>query len=356
MKREAIMQAIQRVPSGENCQPWHYRWEGQQLFVYHDEERARHVLNTGDFSSLLSLGCVVESARLAAAQQQQEVVCEFPQAGPGQPWAVIGFRSSVTDLAFDRRLHQQIPLRYTFRGPFVRSGAITAITGQVAPLSAGLSGAGLFVVHRKDPQLIDHLVEADTLLWRKKEAIADLFRWTRFHTGEYVSKKDGMYWSDLGISRPERVALLQLSRKPSLIKLFNRLGFRWVLHQKIRRNMRSSAGFICITCTEWDRHSVITAGRLAFRSWLYLCGEGFSLQPHTLCTPLFAAKRGPLLSETEYNRTQSGAALLREHFGMENHHLPTWLFRFGIAPVRQTRPTLRRELSQLFHEPGHDIV
>ena len=65
----AIVKAASLAPSGDNCQPWCFHWDGRELVVTHDEERDRHALNRAHHGSLVSLGCVLESIRIAALHE-----------------------------------------------------------------------------------------------------------------------------------------------------------------------------------------------------------------------------------------------------------------------------------------------
>ena len=70
---ERIVQAAAQAPSGDNCQPWRFVWDGKTLTIGHDEERARHGFNRVNHASCLSLGCVLESIHIAASGEKLRV-------------------------------------------------------------------------------------------------------------------------------------------------------------------------------------------------------------------------------------------------------------------------------------------
>jgi sulfur-carrier protein adenylyltransferase/sulfurtransferase len=64
----AIVAAALSAPSGDNCQPWRFAWDGEVLAIAHDAGRGVHPINRANLASLLALGCAVEAAALAATR------------------------------------------------------------------------------------------------------------------------------------------------------------------------------------------------------------------------------------------------------------------------------------------------
>src|SRR6476660_2461505 len=92
-----IVSAAMTAPSGDNCQPWTFHWDGQSLTIRHQNDRARHVLNRHNHASLLSLGCVLELIRIAASHEKMEadVALGSLDAAQNASWAVLRFRESA---------------------------------------------------------------------------------------------------------------------------------------------------------------------------------------------------------------------------------------------------------------------
>ena len=80
--REIISRSIALIPTGDNCQPFSYRWEKDTVYINHDENIAHHKLNYHNLTSLLSLGCLLENVKLAAADHSMKIEVklndEFP--------------------------------------------------------------------------------------------------------------------------------------------------------------------------------------------------------------------------------------------------------------------------------------
>ena len=69
-----IVEAAMQAPSGDNCQPWRFEWNGHELCVSHNEEKARHAFNRANHASYISLGCVLESISIAASHENLKAV------------------------------------------------------------------------------------------------------------------------------------------------------------------------------------------------------------------------------------------------------------------------------------------
>ena len=114
-----------RAPSGDNCQPWSFTWDGTELEVVHLEQRAKHVLNPHNTASLISLGAIVESLHLAASDDGFETSCDIM---PRSQWekhaaARLSFAPSASPLmptlpGSKVSYQSQLEKRSTYRLPF----------------------------------------------------------------------------------------------------------------------------------------------------------------------------------------------------------------------------------------------
>src|SRR4029450_10147537 len=57
-----------RGPSGDNCQPWRFRWDGAVLDVIFVPERAASFYDVRNVASWISLGAVI--VKISVAQSQ----------------------------------------------------------------------------------------------------------------------------------------------------------------------------------------------------------------------------------------------------------------------------------------------
>ena len=81
-----LVAAALRAPSGDNCQPFRYRWDGAHLDVVHIPARTHHVLDSGHHASRLTLGMVAESLALAGRAVGVHAAMTLLPAVPGAAW------------------------------------------------------------------------------------------------------------------------------------------------------------------------------------------------------------------------------------------------------------------------------
>ncbi|HTD53152.1 MAG TPA: ThiF family adenylyltransferase, partial [Thermoanaerobaculia bacterium] len=92
-----IVEAASRAPSGENCQPWKFHWDGEILSVLHDFSRSIHNLDCRYHASYLALGCLLESISLASSAEGWKVRFELDlpdDREAGAPLEARGSRAS----------------------------------------------------------------------------------------------------------------------------------------------------------------------------------------------------------------------------------------------------------------------
>ena len=109
-----ILTDAMRAPSGDNCQPWRFRWDGMQLDIFHERARGLHSLNRKNHASLLTLGCLLEGLEIAAQHAGYRCAVEVQPNSAG-PWSRVGFHPSqqagaglhnaLLERATDRRLY-----------------------------------------------------------------------------------------------------------------------------------------------------------------------------------------------------------------------------------------------------------
>lgn len=66
---ELINSVLKRIPSGYNVKPFEWSWKENTLTVVLDENRSRQYLNRNHHATLITLGCLLESLKVAAAAQ-----------------------------------------------------------------------------------------------------------------------------------------------------------------------------------------------------------------------------------------------------------------------------------------------
>lgn len=344
------------APSGGNCQPWRYHWDGQGLWLTHDRERSRNLLDKRHHASLLALGASLENLEIAAAHLGLAVDATlFPD--PAQPTTIARIRMSKgeTDPALralfpavsrrvsNRRLGQRRPLE-----PERIARLVAAARSRGAGLSVRTDDAELEEVGRI-------LGASDRLRMLcpplHREMMGEL-RWT---PEEARASRDGIDVATLELDGFQRAAMSVLART-DVAGEARRPGRGRALEEMSRDTIAGSSavGLLWFDGSEAeDREAWLGAGRAVQRVWLQATEEGLAFHPMTAILYMFE-----LLDEGVYSATEAAELrTLRERvarcFGTGPGRTLTFLFRLGHAPGATAR-SLRLPLDHILERgaPG----
>ena len=76
--RRKLVEAAIRAPSGDNCQPWYFRFQGNRVEIDLVPHRAESFFDFRHRGSFLSVGAVVENIRVQAACLSLELAVSYP--------------------------------------------------------------------------------------------------------------------------------------------------------------------------------------------------------------------------------------------------------------------------------------
>jgi len=343
-KLRSILQVALRAPSGDNCQPWRFKWDGKTLHLSHDEERGRHALNRDNHASYLALGCLLESIEIQASTEGYGLSYEL-LPGPSPRAAITFGPSRERD-----PLAKELPRRFTDRRPFRRSSLNAELTDALIRSAERNRPTRLHLLTQVPPEFTNFLCGCEEIVWRERNYHRDLFEWIRFDEALAQSSRDGMPWRTLGVSYPES-RMLQFCKNFGFQRVMNQLGFILNIRQLLRRQIASSAALYCITVSSDEPNELVLAGRTAMRAWLTLGQNGFGVQPLTLGSlSIYDYFTGSVPKETPPRFMESfaaGRSLYQKTFGLQASEVPVWLFRTGLSRGR-SGVTLRLDIDRIF--------
>jgi hypothetical protein len=358
-----LVDAALSAPTGENCQPFTFRREGDALLVCHDGDRARHRLNPREHASLISLGCLLEAVELRAGRlglgmelDELDVGSGEPRdGGAGAPWARLRFPARGNGSGSDSdaaTLEAALPQRATDRRPF-RPGAVPEALRTALLLDARrFSDCRLILRGPATGALRELILESDSLLWSDPAVARDAIRWVRFSDAELLRTRDGLNWRNLGYP----IGIGQLSRVvrggPGALRLLRAAGGAVASRALLARLVDSATltGLVAVRGT--GRQRLVEAGRLSMRAWLRLTAAGWGFQPLTLPSLcVYNATVGALpldLPASARALLLGGEPVLREAFELGARELPLWMFRAGPSePLPANLRVPRRRVDEV---------
>jgi hypothetical protein len=343
--------AAARAPSGDNTQPWTFSWDGRVLTVLFDPGKAHHVLDAGFSAAKISLGCVLESAFIAASAYGLSAQYRFIGLSQeaGQPAA------EVTFFANNRKpdaLIDAIPKRTTDRRPFHKGALPVEDLNAVSQAFEERDVVRADFVDSIPADLFDYLVAAESLVARHPSIFPDTLPWIRLSDRETARTQDGMPWRGTGVNILQYPVLPLLRTFPRLFPVISRSGMQHVQRATIKRLLNSSAGLFCVSTAQPGTQALLSAGRLAMRLWLRLTQLGYGVQPLTISSlSVYNAKIGvldPASVQLFGSRYAEGERIMRRAFGIPENHVPAWMLRTGLSsPLPSSWWTPRKGLETI---------
>jgi tRNA A37 threonylcarbamoyladenosine dehydratase/nitroreductase len=340
------------APSGGNCQPWRFSWDGRRLRLAHDAERSRSFLDFRDLASWLALGAAAENVALVAARMGLEVAAELAPE-PRDPAVVCDLRFAARRAAapaLAATLAAAIPERVTNRKLSVRAPLAPQAREALLRAVADVPGAALHLVEDADrlAEVGDVLGRGDRLRFLSRAMHREMMAELRWTADEVRRTRDGLDVSTLELTGADLAGLRVMSSWAAM-DLVGRLGGGRALEKPARKAIAAASAVGLVSVPGRTREAYFAGGRAMQRVWLQATALGLAFQPMAPLTYLFARVElgaGEGLSPAE-------AAALRELRGRFTAVLPDaagrgepMLFRLAHAPPPTAR-ALRRHVAEV---------
>jgi len=342
---QQILEKAILSPSGDNCQPWSFEWAKPTLKIFYDSARAKHPLNPQGVASVLALGCLLESIELAASELNVKVEWKLGTLSERttEAWVELRFfptTQSPNELA--KMLTERCTDRRFFRGGDLKPEMFPRLE---------LASARLHVLPTPNSswELFNFIAESEELLFEFPELISATLEWVRFSRTQAQESGDGLSWRNLGL-KPWELPVAAVIRKAPGSLPFVRAVMQASHHMRVLRQLRSSAGLVCVSIPMGDRQQIVDAGRLMMKAWLSLTRQGHGVQPMTLSSTICTSvcQEWTEMPEKWTQFFHEGDRLLRQQFALPARHAPIWMIRTGRStPLPPKLKTFRRPLSSV---------
>lgn len=346
--RDIIQKAIW-APSGDNCQPWTFEYHDNILFIYHDHQKAKHPLNHDGIASMLSMGTLLESVRLACTDYGYQVSVQLLPFNTEAKscWAKLSFQQKAMIV---HPLSAVLLHRTTDRRLF-RGGQLLAQKINCALTSRDLHLVKFHWTREISPELIKFIVRVERLMIDHPCILHKVLEWTRFSEKQINDSRDGLSHVNLGVKFYEIPLLLLFRKFPKMISLFRPM-IRGQHCSRVKAQLKSSAGLICVSAPSNSSEAIVQGGSLMMRAWLELNQNQFGVQPFTLASMLvYLAAQGKFeanISDPWRHVLREGEKILRESFSIPQGFVPLWMIRTGASTeLPENARTLRHSIDDV---------
>ncbi len=336
----ALVKAALWAPSGDNCQPWRFVWNGRHLEIYWLVERAASFYDVNQTASWIALGASLANLRIAAHHLgvQLDQLQLFPRdASKGcvarmalQPCTPIDqplFPAMSTRCA-NRRAYQATPLTAAMREElFALASAAPGMRLDLVETSMEKQALAA-VAARNEAVLFEHRILHD-----------GLYRWLRWTADAANGTGDGLPVDSLELHPLERPGFRLLGWWPAA-RLLGLIRATRLLPLRSRRVYEHSAAIGLVSVSGKTPEDIVRGGELIERLWLTTTLHGLAFQPITGIICLWWRHRlgnDHGVSPAHRRLIDEAGGVLASLLPDAMQQMPLMLFRVGYAPAATAR-------------------
>lgn len=334
------------APSGGNCQPWLWYWDGR-LHLFHDQSRSHSLLDFESSAAYVALGAAWENVEVSARQLGWQVQAHLHETGDlAITFSLVKQRKREISSMYDL-----IGLRHTNRR---LQGRKPLPTGCIEAMTAAAESAGGFIHWVTSPQQLEEMGEllgaGDRLRFLHRELHRQLMSELRFTREEAVSTGDGIAIETLEIGAGDRAGI-EIARSWEALSLVRSWSGGANLTKLSRKAIRSSSAVGILWMPGTARRDFLEGGRAVERVWFAATRQGIAFHPMTALPYLFARlTRGCGAGLDDYLKNEL-SRLLPRYRGLvpvPDSAAQVMLFRVAVADAASER-ALRRPVDDCFY-------
>jgi len=340
--RERIVQLLNiavNAPSGDNCQPWKFTIEGNQVNIRNLPEKDTSLYNFEQRASLIAHGALLENLAIGAPTfGMRAEILEFPNFA-ADPDLVATVIFSEKEKAEDP-LFFWLERRCTNRKKFNTVPLTDSQKKTLLQVFDGNPGVQCYMATDSDKirLLASILANNERLIFENYHLHHFLFEQIRWTDEEAKQTRDGMDIKTLELSLLNRLAFKILKYWP-VVEILNKIGLSKIVAQSGKELVESSAGIIALTLEDISAESFMKAGRIMQRFWLQATALGLSVQPiiglalliQSVCS---GVREG--LDDSQRQLIMTIAENLDGVFGLSGK-APAMIFRIGTSAPPSAR-------------------
>ncbi len=331
-QRTAIITAAQCIPTGDNAQPFRFKWIENVLEVYHLDALGRHALNYNNQGSFFSLGCLIEALNIETSKMNMSPIRQLSKdySNEALPWLTVKFFSKKRTLSpLVRALHDRFTDRRSFKSPSQElSKKLLSLT------SHPKISNGEFYFANPSAKINRIIATSEDYLFKTPQVFKDIVETFKLTKKEIITATQGLTAPNLNLSFSENMQLRLLRRFPWLVNIIWPLYLKTMSRLKTRFILKNTGQLVFFTQKDLSTEAFINTGHRCFYFWLNLTKEGISAQPMTI-TPFgvtaTASKAPPKIMSSKFiNLFKKNHRGLKKYFNWDDNETPTWMFRVGL--------------------------
>lgn len=331
-KIQNILALAVNAPSGDNSQPWAFKFVNEQEIEIFNLPKADDTLyNFRQRGSYISHGALLENISILSGPNGLDAaISVFPDINQANLIARVIFSKvpprtetlagAIANRATNRKPHNHKPLNENFYREI---------------LSFNENSAAQVKLDQNNDDIIKLAKELslnEKLLLENYHIHKKLFAFIRWSHAEEKKKRDGLYIKTFELKPPQELAFKLFSHWP-IINFLNNFKMANLVAKDTQKVYASSACYGLITIQNNQPNSFIEAGRLFEKIWLTAAKYNISFQPTTAL--LYLQQKINEGQADEFSKKQiveiTHANQVISQLFKISEEIPAMLFRIGYA-------------------------
>lgn len=331
----AIVEHGSKAPSGDNCQPWILRREGEELHLVNDEGADDSLYNPANIASFVAHGALIENMAIAARSFGWKAEVKFfPKGDRESLIASIRFREAPEK---PEPLYPFIETRCTNRLPYRAVPLPASVKETLLSAVKGEEDGRLYLIEdRKDKKTAAKAACLnDRLLFENRKLHDFLFEHIRWTKKEAETAGDGMDIRTLGLNAVQ-MRLFRLLKPWWMVTKLNLLGFSRLAPMQSYKLAAGASALGLVQMNGTKPVDYVRGGRALQRVWLTAASLGLSFQPMTGITYLMQRLYlfdGSGFSPEHRRLIEEAETRLKEVFPIRRDRAIIMMFRCGYGPA-----------------------
>ena len=334
----SIIAAGIKAPSGDNCQPWLFKIDGNRIDLFNCPERDTSLYNYKQRASLVAHGACMENMLITAPKHgcRADISC-FPSPDNDQHVASINISDAETsEDPLYAAISERTINRKLYKGGELAPKAADSI--RQAAANSEIPGCSIRILTGEDKiAAADIVALSDRLVFENLNLHGFLFDHIRWNPEEAERTMDGLDIRTLELAPPDRL-LFPLLKNFGLVRFIGMFGATKMIAANARKLMMSASAAGIITIADNSAINWLNAGRMLERIWLETTRQGLAFHLMTGITLMAQRVSDGELGELDSNNislVKQADTLLKRVSGTESP--VALLFRIGTAEAPSTR-------------------
>jgi tRNA A37 threonylcarbamoyladenosine dehydratase len=293
--KELVQTAI-LAPSGGNAQPWKWKYDNRNLYLFINSEYEPKLVDFKNTASYIGLGAATENLVLKAHQLNLEVkIQKFPLGETSNLVSVFHFFSKEDSKGIDGlELHiaddlvSSIPKRTVNRKITPKHLIETERLEKLVKMAQSVPGCNLsFLTESKDLADISEIIgKADRMRIMHKKGHLEFMAEIKWTEEEAEKTKKGIDINSLDLS-PGQISGFAMVKDWEVVEYLNKWQAGGALERLSRSSANTASAIGLITMPSFDMNNFYEGGRALERIWLAATSDNIAFNPLTTSTFLF---------------------------------------------------------------------